>query len=193
MLQEAHAICSAKANSPIAFLSTQTNLNEFLKLTTTKAEHLVYDFTEKTNEGHFLNATISILLASLLFMDLPDKSLYRHENQPLDIHHIRKMIIPFKYRYNVKHIYIDNFESIGCTLMGRDKLWKTNPSNERLYEDWKDRQMEYKTALLFYMSRKFDVNFHIGMTWYRKEKVAKDIRFMTYGNIYDMVDQIECL
>jgi hypothetical protein len=101
------------------------------------------------------------------------------------------MIIPLKYRYNVKHIYIDHFETLDCALIGRDKLWKTNSSNERLYEDWKDRQLEYKTALLFYMSRKFDINFHIGMTWYGNEKVPKDIRFMNYGNIYDMVDQIE--
>lgn len=189
LLKNVFEECQINKNKPIAFLSNQIEFEEFKSITQTQEEHLVYDFTEKTENGNYLNASISIPLASLLFIDLPDKSLYREGN--LDIQHIRQMIIPLKYRFNVKDIYIDNFESVGCSLMGRDQLWRTNPSNTTLWEDWKDRQMEYKMALLFYMSRKFNLNFYIGMTWYGKEENPKDIRFMRYGNIFDMINEFE--
>ena len=191
MLQTVYNLCCTEKNKHKAFLSTQLNLNEFLEITNHEEEHLVSDFTEKTNTGNYLNASISLPLNSMLFLDLQDKSFYRpDENQSLDIQQIQQMIIPLKDKYDVKDIYIDNFNKVQCFLMGRSDLWQTNPTNIKQFEDWKERQMEYKMALLFYMSRKFDLNFHIGMQWLSTEKKPSQIRFMDFGNIQNMVDEI---
>ena len=192
MLQRVYNLCCTEKNKNRAFLSIQLNLKEFLKITNHEEEHLVSDFTEKTNAGNYLNASISLPLNSMLFLDLKDKSFYRsNENFNLDIQQIQQMIIPLKDKYDVRDIYIDNFNKVQCFLMGRSDLWQTNSTNAKQFEDWKERQMEYKMALLFYMSRKFDLNFHIGMQWLGTEKKPSQIRFMDFGNIQDMVDEIK--
>lgn len=192
MLQSVYQKCAVEKNKHCAFLSTQLNLNKFLETTNHEEEHLVSDFTEKTSDGNYLNAAIVLPLHSMLFLDLQDKSFYRSkENQGLDMQQIQQMISSLKDNYDVRDIYIDNFNQVECFLMGRSDLWKTNPSNLKQFEDWKERQMEYKMALLFYMSKKFDLHFHIAMQWLGKEKKPSQIRFMNFGNIQDMVDEIK--
>lgn len=191
ILKSVYQDCSSQKNQHKAYLSIHTSIDDFLKITSKNIEHLVYDFSEKPESGVERYANIALPLASMLFLDLPDKSFYRNENRRLDIAHIRQMIIPLKFQHNVKDIYIDDFNSVSCNQMGRNKLWQTNPGNLRQFEDWKDRQMEYKMALLFYMSRKFDINFHIGMPWTSNKPNPKHIKFMNFGHIYDMTDEIE--
>lgn len=190
LIKKLHNQCSENKNKHIAFLSTEINAEEFYQELEIKEEFLVYDFVDKKEES-FLNSSISLPLNSMFFIDLPNKSLLRSNDENLDIQHIRNIIIPLKYKYNVKNIYIDNFHKITCNVMGRDLLWKTNPSNFPLYEDWKERQMEYKMALLFYMSRRFEINFHIGMKLEENELKPKSIKHLNYGNIYDMIDEIK--
>lgn len=191
ILKSVYKDCSSQKNQHKAYLSIHTSIDDFLKITSKNMEHIVYDFSEKPESGVERHANIALPLASMLFLDLPDKSFFRSENESLDIEHIRQMIIPLKYQHNVKEVYIDDFNKISCNLMGRNKLWQTNPGNLKQFEDWKDRQMEYKMALLFYMSRKFDINFNIGMQWTSKAPDPSHIRFMNFGHIYDMVDEIE--
>ncbi|MBU2525607.1 MAG: hypothetical protein KKC03_03295 [Bacteroidetes bacterium] len=189
ILKSVYKDCNKYKNRHTAFLSTRLKLDEFLVITEQQEAQLVYDFTEKTEKGGHLNASISILLNSLLFLDLPDKSLYRADDGVIDIAHLRKMIIPLKYRHKVKDIYIDNFYQVTCNLMGRNLVWE--PKNTTDIKVWKDRQMEYKMALLFYMSRKFDLNFYIGMEQTSLEQKPRHIKGLTFGNTFDMVDEID--
>lgn len=175
----------------IAFFSTKLSINHFFKKVNLKEEHLVYDFTEKTKNGEYLNASISVLLKSMLFIDFKDKSLYRTESGILDISDIRRMIIPLKHKYNVKKIYIDNFQKVTCTSMGRWHLY--NISDPASIFIWKERANEYKMALLYYMSKKFEIDFIIGNELNKEVSnplKVSDIKFIGFGNSYDMVDKI---
>lgn len=203
--------CNSKQDNSIAFISRELYLKDFMNITEKKEEHLVYDFTDITDEGRYLNGTISLPLSSMLFIDLSDKSLYKddfingdlehfqtqemiiqHINQTdklkpdykiirnigtIDIVSIRKMIITLKYKYNLKDIYIDNFDRVSV------KDFKGFENQEFV--------TEYKLAIFFYMSKKFNLNFHIGMELIKDEQKPKFIKHLTYGNSFDMIDKIE--
>ena len=194
ILEKAYNIANKDRLHYIAFFSTVLGVSKLYDKTGLSEKHLVHDFTEKPKSGEFLNTSFFLPLNSLLFVDFKDKSLYRNEKiDCLDIQHIRSMIIPLKYKYNVKSIYIDNFNKVECTMMGREKLWRTNYSNIARFEDWKERRNEYNMALLYYMSKKFEIDFIIG--YELKKEVSNplkvsDIKFMKFGNSYDMVDKI---
>lgn len=189
LLKSIYSDCAKIKNQPRAFLSFHTRVNDFLEVTHKKQEHLISDYTAKSNSGNYLNATIALPLKSKLFLDLPDKSLYEKDNKKLDISDIRKMIIPLKYRHQVKDIYIDDFNNVSCKVMGRDQLTPSNSNYET--KAIKEREMEYKIALLFYMSRKFELNFNIGMNLKNDIPKPKYVEHMTFGNTYDMVDEFE--
>lgn len=188
-VQSCIEICDSEKNHPIAYFSTELSMNDFEEISNKKEAYLVHDFTEITDEGAYVNATISLPLASLLFVDFPDKSLFRTKEGFLDMEHIRKMIIPLKYKYNVKEIYIDNFHHVTCILMGRNVVWESKSIAD--IDFWKYRQMEYKLALLYHYSKKFELNFYIGMKLLVKEQQPKNIKHLTFGNSFDMIDGIE--
>lgn len=167
--------CDTMQNKPTAFISRELRSKDFLEITEKKEEHLVYDFSEETKNGQFLNATISLPLKSFLFLDLEDKSLHQNPKNLLDIQDIRRMIIPLKFKYNVKDIYIDN-------------VHKVNVKALQSFEN-EEFKTEYILAIFFYMSQKFNLNFHIGMELLSDVPKPKFIKHLTYGNSYDLIDE----
>lgn len=87
------------------------------------------------------------------------------------------MIIPLKYKHNVKDIYIDNLDKISV---------KELESIEN-----KEFVTEYKIIKLYYISKKFELNFYIGMQLIGNEKKPKFIKHLTFGNSFDMIDVIQ--
>lgn len=171
-------IVSSKKDEPIALLSTELTINDFYNITNYGNDDLSIDFTGKTSQGNYLNASISVQLKSKLFIDFKDKSLYR-QNYDLNINHIRQMIIPLKYKHNVKTFYIDNFDKVKCDVSEKGEI-----------------KHEFKMAQLYYMSHKFEIDFVIGKELENgilNAKKVSDIKFLNFGNSYDMIDKIVLL
>jgi len=193
LLRESMAITGNHRFQNVAFIATEMEQEIVHKITLSNQEQLVYTDIEKTETDNYNNANICLPKSSLLFLDLPNKSLYRNNDGILDIEHIHRMIVPLKNKYNVETIIIDNIDKVDCSLMGRDLLWKTNSSNISNYEDWRERKHEYIISLLFFMSRKFNVRIVFGKEMKKittlSLKIAH-IKYMNFGNAYDMVDEI---
>lgn len=171
ILKNVFGICDEKQNNPIAFISREISLNDFLKITDKKANDLIIEYSDKT-EDKYLNASIYLELSSKLIIDLNDKSLYDN-----DLESIRRMIIPLKYKHNVKDIYIDNLDKINVTEL-------INFKNQEFIT-------EYKIMKLYYISKKFELNFYIGMELIGNKEKPKFIKHLTFGNSFDMIDEIE--
>jgi len=171
ILKNVFGICNEQQNSPITFISKEVSLNDFLKITNKKADDLILEYSDKT-EDKYLHASIYLKLSSKLIIDLNDKSLYEN-----NLESIRRMIIPLKYKHNVKDIYIDNLDKISV---------KELESVEN-----KEFISEYKIMKLYYISKKFELNFYIGMELIGNEEIPKFIKHLTFGNSFDMIDEIE--
>lgn len=177
----------------VAFISTEIKQEIFYKISLSNQEQLVYVDVEKPTNGNCSNGNICLPKNSMLFLDLPDKSLHRNDDGILDIEHIHKIIVSLKNKYNAETIIIDNIDEVECFLMGRNELWKTNISNTINYEDWKERRHEYLISLLFYMSRKFNVRIVFGKQIKKGTTLPikiSDINYLSFGNSYDMIDEI---
>jgi len=192
-LLESLAITGNHRFQNVAFISTEMEQETFHKIALSNQKQLVYNDIEKTENGNYSNASICLPKNSLLFLDLPDKSLYRNNDAVLDIQHIKRMIVPLKTKYDVATIIIDNIDKVECSLMGRNLLWQTNISNTANYEDWRERKHEYIISLLFYMARKFNLRIIFGKQMKEKTTLPIEIshiKYMNFGNAYDMIDEI---
>ena len=192
-LLESLAITGNHRFQNVAFISTEMEQETFHKITLSNQEQLVYNDIEKTEIDSAKNASICLPKNSLLFLDLPDKSLYRNDNGILDIQHIKRMIVPLKTKYGVTTIIIDNIDKVECRLMGRNLLWQTNVSNIANYEDWRERRHEYIISLLFYMAKKFNLRIIFGKQMMETTTLPIEtahIKYMNFGNAYDMIDEI---
>lgn len=175
-LQNIYQKCSEGNNVPVLFISRDINLSTFLNMTNSNESDLIIDYTDVLENGTHLNASISLPLQSSIYIDLINKNFNsKNDQETLRIDYIRKMIIPHKYKHKVKDIYITDFHKIHC-----DDL-----SSLR-----RDIQSEIIMAKLFYMSCKFDLNFHIGMQLTENISKPKYIKDITFGCTFDLVDDI---
>ena len=192
LLEQAIETTIANKNHNLAYFSTSIKLSEFYKITNSNPEQVVYDFPDGNENKDSEKACFSILKSSIFFFDLPDKSLFREENGKLDIQHILSSVKTLKKDYNLKTVVIDNIDAIACTLMGREALWRTNAGNLNAFEDWKERRLEYLMALLFYISRKFDVSLIFGKkTTTQIEEV--NLKQLFPYNTFEMIDAFNLL
>jgi hypothetical protein len=175
-LQNIYQKCSEENNVPVLFISSEINLSTFFNITHSKESDLIIDYTDVLENGTHLNASISLPLQSSIYIDLIDKSFNsKNEQEVLRIDYIRRIIIPHKYKHKVKDIYITDFHKIHCddlSFLRRDIL------------------SEMIMAKLFYMSSKFDLNFHIGIQLTANISKPKYIKDITFGCTFDMVDVI---
>ncbi|MBI9041952.1 hypothetical protein [Lutibacter sp.] len=188
LLRESLSITGNHRFQNVAFISTEIKQETFHKIALSNQDQLVYNDIEKPEFS-----SICLPKTSLLFLDLPDKSLYRNDDGILDIEHINKMLIPLKNNYNIETIIIDNIDKVDCSLMGRDLLWKTNSSNLSNYEDWKERKHEYIISLLFFMSRKFNLRIIFGKEMKESSTLPlkiTHIKYMNFGFAAEMIDEI---
>ena len=142
LLKEILTKCTSQKNSPLAFISLHLRFSDFLKFTKYKSDDIVSDYTERMTIDHYLNASLHLPLSSKLFLDLPDKSFYRNKNECLNMRDIRRMIIPLKYRHQVKNIYVDDFSSISLPYKENDTSLDTSSSKIELFR-------EYNMAIFF--------------------------------------------
>lgn len=171
ILKNVYGICNENKNNSIAFITKEILLDEFLSITEKSKEDIIIEFTDKI-EDKYLNASIFLELQSKLIFDLQDKTLFNN-----DIDSIRRMIIPLKYKHNVKDIFIDNLEKITV--------------KELEHIENKEFVTEYKIMKLYYISKKFEVNFYIGIELLENVEHPKHIKDIKYRDIYDMVDEIK--
>ncbi|MGZ0016907.1 hypothetical protein [Yeosuana sp. AK3] len=164
----------------ISFVATKMPVNVLYEMTELNSTYCVTDYTEKTKRGSYLNACIYLPLLSKLFIDFKDMTLTRSHDK-IDIEDLRRLIIPLKYRHNIKTIFIDDFDDMSCNYL---------PNNAK-----QEVMHEYKMAKLYYMSHKFKLDFIIGkqvaFDTIKPQKVS-DLKYMSFGNAFDMVDEV-CL
>jgi len=94
LLRESMAITGNHRFQNVAFIATEMEQEIVHKITLSNQEQLVYTDIEKTETDKYNNANICLPKSSLLFLDLPNKSLYRNNDGILDIEHIHRMIVP---------------------------------------------------------------------------------------------------